>query len=187
MQKEPLDRIFRAALQDRITKGGRGTQAMVSKKAGLLPSYVNDILKGRKYGSEEVRRAIAMALGYNYEDFLDLGRELLGLKTKTDVGEPFKYAPELARFGEHTDERANAIRLLACRELGLEGGVMDFTLTAFGPTDPELERYLNSEIKTDKEYFDLCRSKIEEQLNWLENEIEKAKKMRALFKDDEKT
>jgi transcriptional regulator with XRE-family HTH domain len=184
MKREPIDQYFREAVREILQGKPRGTQADIARRSGIKPSTFNDLLKGRSAGTEETRRAISNALGENYEMLLARGREILGSKQEADPEEPFKYAAELARFGEHTDERANAIRLLACRELGLEGGVMDFTMTAFGPTDPELERYLNGEIKTDKEYFDLCRNKVEEQLNWLENEIEKAKKMRALFKED---
>lgn len=68
---------FRAAFTHIIKQAKRGTQARVSKEAGLYGSQVGDILSGRRPGSEEQRRAIAAALGYTYEDMLSLGQWIL--------------------------------------------------------------------------------------------------------------
>lgn len=84
--------VFRAALTQLLQE--RGTQSRCAKAAGITPSSLNDIVKGRKQGSEETRRAIAQALGRSYEDMLNLGREALGLErvvSADEIGGEFDY------------------------------------------------------------------------------------------------
>lgn len=68
---------FRAALLRLIESEGRGAQARVAREANIAPSYVNDIVKGRKDGPEDKRRSIAKAFGLTYENMLDIGALVL--------------------------------------------------------------------------------------------------------------
>ncbi len=73
-----FNEYFRAALLDAVK--ARGAQARLSRDSGVGTSYINNIVKGRDYGSEATRRALAASLGFpgrSYEDFLDLGRAIL--------------------------------------------------------------------------------------------------------------
>lgn len=74
-----LSEQFSAALKGGLREA-HITQAELSKRSGISKSQINDILKGRAYGSEETKRSLAAALGYpdrRYEDFLDIGRRIL--------------------------------------------------------------------------------------------------------------
>jgi transcriptional regulator with XRE-family HTH domain len=77
MSMEDINKTFQAALEHFLTK--RGDQAALADRTDVSTSHINDILKGRRGGTEEKRRALAAALGYpgrHYEDFLDLGRAI---------------------------------------------------------------------------------------------------------------
>lgn len=99
MAKEPLDAIFRAALEHILKQGRRGTQAKLARDAEMSSSYLNDILRGRTYGSEETRRRIAQALGLDYEPLLALGRRILKIPSIpgdiTCSGADFTYIPKV--------------------------------------------------------------------------------------------
>ena len=71
--------FFRLALSHFI-EGKRGVQSRIAAISDVEPAYFNQILKGKKPGSDEARRKIASALGFpgrQYEDFLDIGRDIL--------------------------------------------------------------------------------------------------------------
>ena len=81
--------FFSAALKKEITSLGHGGQAKTAQYAGVSRSLLNDILKGRSFGMEEKRRAIAAALGYeDYETFLDIGRSLLNVSAVRKSPQP---------------------------------------------------------------------------------------------------
>jgi len=99
MAKEPLDTIFRVALQQLLDKAERGAQAKLARDAGISSSYLNDILKGRTYGAEETRRQLAKALGMEYEELLNYGRKVLKIPMQSsDIncdGGDFTYIPKV--------------------------------------------------------------------------------------------
>ena len=68
-----LDDDFKAALQMEEARRGRGFQTWLAAKVEVSPQYIFNMLKGTRYGSESVRRKIAAALGYGYEEFLLMG------------------------------------------------------------------------------------------------------------------
>jgi Predicted transcriptional regulator len=72
-----LSTYFVAAFKAEVVRGPRGTQARLARAANIAPGQVTDILKGRKFGTEETKRALASALGWDYEEFLKYGRCLL--------------------------------------------------------------------------------------------------------------
>ncbi len=75
MEREPIAEYFRLALEETLGPvAQRGVQARIAATAGISPSYLNDILKGRTDGSEDVRRAISKAIGQSYEQMIDRGR-----------------------------------------------------------------------------------------------------------------
>lgn len=90
MGEKGIDAVFHAALEYEIRKGGRGAQARLAKAIGKTPTYVNDLLKRKAYGSEATRREIAKVFGYDYEDFLDIGRQIL-----KDRGEAIEPRPRI--------------------------------------------------------------------------------------------
>jgi len=73
-KSEDIDTFFRAALAKIISEKGWGAKADTARKAGVSNAYIVDILKGRRAGSERIKRTIASALGFSYEEMLSIGR-----------------------------------------------------------------------------------------------------------------
>jgi transcriptional regulator with XRE-family HTH domain len=89
LDKYDTKEFFLAALKKELASMGHGGQARTARHAGVSRSLLNDILKGRIFGAEEKRRAIAAALGYDdYEAFLDIGRSLMKVSAVRNVPEP---------------------------------------------------------------------------------------------------
>lgn len=85
---ENLDDIFREALQYFVDSSGKSQRKFATEDLCVQPSFLNDLLKQRKYGNEATRRKIADALGYpgsRYEEFLDIGRRKLGLIPESET------------------------------------------------------------------------------------------------------
>lgn len=75
--KDDINNSFLAALTHSIAKIGYGSQRKIAAKAGISQQYISGILSGKRFGKEDKRRLIADACGYEYEDFLKLGKNLL--------------------------------------------------------------------------------------------------------------
>jgi len=76
---------FRRALEAVVEQSGHGAQKRIAEKIGRSPSYLNDILKGRTSGSLSVRQGIAEAVGMDYAEMLELGREALAAGAESSV------------------------------------------------------------------------------------------------------
>jgi transcriptional regulator with XRE-family HTH domain len=74
---EIINQYFLAALHSCLERQPRGIKAKLARAAGISISQLVDILKKRSYGSENTRRKISSALGYQYEDLLDLGKRIV--------------------------------------------------------------------------------------------------------------
>lgn len=106
-----LSLFFVKALQTVMDGQPIGSKAQLAEAANVSRSQITDILKGRRYGgSEEVRRSIVAALGWNYEDFLKYGESLvngtdftLPVNVRT-IYKPERYAsvPQFARLVKMT-------------------------------------------------------------------------------------
>lgn len=97
-KKTPIVQLFKAAYLELVPTGGReGKQKEVVYQSGVPQSTLSSIIAGRRAGTEEQRRAIAEALGYKYEDFLDLGRRALGLPS-VDKLSTVPPSPEVAAY-----------------------------------------------------------------------------------------
>ncbi len=71
--------IFRTALRAEVRESLE-TQSGIAKSAGLSVAYLNDLIHGRRFGTEAVRRRLALHFGWpHYEGFLNIGRRELGL------------------------------------------------------------------------------------------------------------
>lgn len=92
-----LARYFVAALKAELDDQPRGARSRTARLAQVPTSLLTDITKGRKYGSEETRRAIVAALGWDYEEFLKYGQCLEEGREYT-TPEPARPAYEPGRY-----------------------------------------------------------------------------------------
>ena len=67
---------LKAIMKDLQATQGRTVKKNLALKANVSIPYLNDIALARKAGSEDARNQIAEALGYNYKDFIEIGRIL---------------------------------------------------------------------------------------------------------------
>lgn len=137
---EDISKIFREALKIVFDDGEWGVKSQVAKIAGLAPPQLHDIESGRRFGSEEQRRAIAAALGYPgyaYETFLDIGRKKLGLPLKNQMEEKeVKEAKNSVNYPvRNILNDLLAVRSLSRAEISKKTGI----------AIPSLEKILNGE------------------------------------------
>lgn len=91
-----LSIYFVTALRAEVGRGPRGTRAKLARLANVAPGQVTDIINGRKYGSEETKRALAAALGWDYEELLKYGKCLVeGTEYKRPAPQTPAYDPNL--------------------------------------------------------------------------------------------
>lgn len=113
-----IDKIFQSALKAEV-KESLDTQSAIAKKAGISVAYLNDLIHGRRFGSEDVRRRLALLFGWpHYEGFLNIGRRELGLplvkEAPPDEGEPaYMTEPELSERGFFAVPFSDNMRLAA--------------------------------------------------------------------------
>jgi hypothetical protein len=89
---QEISLYFTTAFQTVMAGKPSGTKAKLAKDANIARSQITGILDGSRYGgSEEVRRAIAAALGWDYEDFLKYGECLVNNKP---FNRPVKFRPD---------------------------------------------------------------------------------------------
>jgi len=87
---------FALALKAEIESQPRGYRTQIALKAGVNPNQVSDIVHGRAYGSEETRRALVLAMGWDYEEFLKYGESLHeGRSYEPPIQTPPPYDPTL--------------------------------------------------------------------------------------------
>lgn len=94
MDNDDIMKNFIAALNHSISKIGYGAQRKIAQKTGITQQYISGIVSGKRFGKEEVRRAIAKACGYEYEDFLKFGESLI----QCEIGPYRKFEVEEAFF-----------------------------------------------------------------------------------------
>ena len=71
-----IKKKFQEALICLVEKEGWGTKARIARKIKVKNSYITELVKGDRIGSEDKRREIASFFGYSYEAFLEIGDRL---------------------------------------------------------------------------------------------------------------
>lgn len=105
MKKNTINEQFESAAKHFESvynkKFGRGFQARVSEKSGVRASYFNEILSGKKEGTEEIRRKLVEGItnvsdlkegNLTYDNFLNLGQYIINNGTATGW-KPLTYEP----------------------------------------------------------------------------------------------
>ena len=89
---------LKPALEELQNEQGKGARKALASKVETSVQNLNDILYGRKVGSEDLRHRIAEQLGYDYADIIEIGK-------KVDQGYSFQAAKESVR----NDQQASKI------------------------------------------------------------------------------
>jgi len=136
---EDINKIFRAALEYVFehTLTRHGDQIALANSAEVPATTLNDILKGRRGGSEDTRRALAAALRYpgrQYEDFLDIGRAILAGRPILELTTDYVSEADLAAAGYFQVSLDQADRLGAGGGRGLVKLENTAPVVVHGPT-----------------------------------------------------
>ena len=130
---------FNAAVKRIIDEKPHGYQSKFAKTLNMSASYLNDILKGRKFWQDEDKDKVAAFLEMTVADLLIIGQAFL------ETGEFFPYIRQVSALPEHSEDRAQWI----ISQTGKDAGFTDvrfFSVAAVKIWDPEiLEKYLKSE------------------------------------------
>jgi hypothetical protein len=86
--EDPIYKCFFEALTHETKTNWYRQQSALSLEADISTSYLTDILKGRTKASYPIRDALSKACGYSYQEFLQLGQDLL------DGNDPSKKKPK---------------------------------------------------------------------------------------------
>ena len=108
-----FEKAFAVAVKPIILQLGWGGQVDIAKAAGIKPSYLNDILMQRKYGTEKTRRAISFALEKNYQDLIALGFKLLDGERHSFISE------KCGQYEMFSENKALCIYRLAAKHRGI--------------------------------------------------------------------
>lgn len=81
---------FHAALNF-LLKDKWGAQTRLAKELGISQGLANSMFLGKRSSSEKIRRKVATYLGYEYEDFLKLGHNILSNKERIVKKLPSNY------------------------------------------------------------------------------------------------
>ena len=82
---ESTKKAFQTSLAFFLKKAKRGEKTALAKVSGVPISIILNAEAGRRGASEDNRRKIAGALGYGYDDFLEIGQRIL---SNQDVTSP---------------------------------------------------------------------------------------------------
>lgn len=147
---EPSE-LFKKALKSILKERPRGSQGKLADDAGVGRKHLSDYLGGRAPLSEAKRSLIAEALGYTYEDFLALGRQLLEGKPIAEEKEPFPHYNEIMRLP--IVERAWAIMRQAAEAHGAVGFLSAFGDPRIGDKPKFMKKFLAGE-QTEVELYE---------------------------------
>ena len=105
---------FLRGVKNLLEPMGWGCQARLAKATGLSASYLCDILKSRRNGTEEVRRAISKALDKSYSEILSIGAEQ-GVRVYN-----IELHNRCKAFPLYSEKRAACIYRFAAEEAGIK-------------------------------------------------------------------
>ncbi|MFV0439299.1 MAG: helix-turn-helix domain-containing protein [Desulfopila sp.] len=94
--KKAIDEIFAERLSQRLAAEPHGYQRELAREVGVTPSYLNNLVHGRRRSTEDLRREICRAIGEEYETFVfgrPLPRSMHGPKMREFITLLDKYGP----------------------------------------------------------------------------------------------
>lgn len=103
MRKDPFPTALKTALK------GKYTQATFAKRLNISVGYLSDLINGKRRGGDDLRRNIAEELGYlDYEAFLDIGREKIGVPPVRSDEDLFAQKLK-TKYGDQAEGYQNAL------------------------------------------------------------------------------
>ena len=108
-----ISEIFAEQLTKWLSAEPHGRQREIAEAVGISPSRLNNIIRGRRGGDEDIRRAICAFLKVDYDPFL-FGPGKTG---ETDEPELQEFINLYRQYGTPAFLRACTRRLMAIKEL----------------------------------------------------------------------
>jgi len=148
------DEKFRAALQFCLKQKGRGAMTRLAEYVGRDKTLIYQIKTGKRPGSEALKQQIALFFGYTYEEFLQLGAQLLA--KEREIKEHFPGFLEV--LNAPVKERFYLVEQLAAKHAGAEA-LLHYTEKTSNPPLLETEEDI---VKAYQERLAFWKKKLEE-------------------------
>jgi transcriptional regulator with XRE-family HTH domain len=108
---------FSRALQHFIKAGKNITQTKIAAKTGIKQGMVSGMKTGKRWGTEENRRAIADYFNKSYDEFLDIGQALLDAENSIIKNDKPADSPNIHRLN---DIHEDVIKMFQDKKTALE-------------------------------------------------------------------
>jgi hypothetical protein len=107
---------FIEALRDQLSILGWGGKASIAEGAGVTGPFISLVASGNKLAGFDSQVKIANACGYDYIDFLRLGRQKYGKKPGAKIRE--LSAPGAIKSPPEADRILSAMRAIRAADMG---------------------------------------------------------------------
>lgn len=151
MTRHTTSEIFAVAAREIVKRTmDRGQQKHLAKSMNIRPSYLSDLLAGRRNWSDRLRDKFVDVINVSITDLYAIGEEFL------KTGTFFPHVGSVSKHPAHTIERAAFILELALHDFHLSnvGGATPEVLLAWKPAT--LEAYLKGQASDGALYDMLC-------------------------------
>ena len=153
---EKIHEYFDAALRMRLNEMGRGAQKTIALDVGITKSAMSQIAKGKR-AAVKTQEAIAKACGYQYEEFLSLGKALVsGEPPKDATSPPFPGYNKIMRLP--ILDRAWAI----LRAAGEQHGITEYMASSGANPKPKFAKKFMAGEQTEEELYAECYERMRE-------------------------
>lgn len=153
----PTTRYFGAAVQQLLLRTGRGAQSDLARRAHISPSYLSDLLSGRKtFWPDNIKDRIAGIFGYTVSEMLDIGEHFL------TYGVFWPHGRKVIDTAAKSPERMARIYQLAARDLKFKSEQILFSANTAPVMFPQVaSEYFSGSIPDAQLYhiaLSFCRS-----------------------------
>lgn len=165
---------FSRALRYFIETGKNITQTRISKATGIAQGMISGMKTGKRYGTEESRRAVANFFGQPYEEFLKVGYRLLAAEKNAGLPDTQATPPRINYGRRSTDSEPPIILSEHQKKVDLF-------------KDPAWGEYVNALLLEIEELDPGARDRIKRMLEFERNELRRQSSPKPAQQDKSST
>lgn len=153
LTQSPTTKYFNAAVSQLLCQRGRGSQVDLARKARMSPSYLNDLLSGRKpFWPDMAKDKIAQAFGLSVAEMLEIGEQYVKFGVFWPHGRTVSATPARSAL------RMARIYQLAAEDSGLKHWQPLFTAETIVAMFPQLYMEYHNGALQDAHLYEIATS-----------------------------